>query len=69
MFVVLPVLKPVWDLLPSLALVNLEGKIGAAFGSYGWRGEAVRMIVDDLPSERRLACQMIVRDEDLLVEL
>ncbi|MGZ8143667.1 MAG: 2Fe-2S iron-sulfur cluster-binding protein [Methylosarcina sp.] len=27
-----------------------------------------RMIVDDLPSEWRLACQMIVRDEDLLVE-
>jgi ferredoxin len=27
-----------------------------------------RMIVDDLPSEWRLACQMIVRDEDILVE-
>jgi ferredoxin len=27
-----------------------------------------QMIVDDLPSEWRLACQMIVRDEDLLVE-
>jgi ferredoxin len=27
-----------------------------------------RMEVDDLPSEWRLACQMIVRDEDLLVE-
>ncbi len=36
--------KPVWDLLSSLAVVNLQGKIGAAFGSYGWSGEAVRMI-------------------------
>ncbi len=27
-----------------------------------------RMAVDDMPSEWRLACQMIVRDEDILVE-
>ena len=27
-----------------------------------------QMIVDDLPSEWRLACQMVVRDEDVLVE-
>jgi flavorubredoxin len=38
--------KPVWDLLSSLAVVNLKGKVGAAFGSYGWSGEAVRMIED-----------------------
>ena len=30
--------------------------------------EMERMIVDDLPSPWRLACQMIVRDEDILVE-
>ena len=30
--------------------------------------ELETMIVDDLPSEWRLACQMIVRDEDLRVE-
>ena len=30
--------------------------------------ELERIIVDDLPSEWRLACQMIVRDEDILVE-
>ena len=30
--------------------------------------EIDRMAVDDLPSEWRLACQMIVRDEDILVE-
>ena len=27
-----------------------------------------KMIVDDLPSDWRLACQMIVRDEDIRVE-
>jgi ferredoxin len=27
-----------------------------------------KMIVDDLPSEWRLACQMIVRDEDIRVD-
>lgn len=30
--------------------------------------EMERMIVDDLPSEWRLACQFIPRDEDVLVE-
>lgn len=38
--------KPVWDLLSSLVVVNLKGKLGGAFGSYGWSGEAVRMIED-----------------------
>ncbi|MBF0470152.1 MAG: FprA family A-type flavoprotein, partial [Gammaproteobacteria bacterium] len=40
--------KPVWDLLSSLAVVNLKGKLGGAFGSYGWTGEAVKMIEDRL---------------------
>jgi len=30
--------------------------------------EMERMIVDDFPSPWRLACQVIVRDEDILVE-
>lgn len=38
--------KPVWDLLSSLTVVSLKGKLGAAFGSYGWSGEAVPMIED-----------------------
>lgn len=38
--------KPVWGLVSSVAVVNLMGKLGAAFGSYGWSGEAVRMIED-----------------------
>ena len=40
--------KPVWDLLSSLTLVNVRGKLGAAFGSYGWSGEAVGLIEDRL---------------------
>ena len=32
------------------------------------KDEADQMAVDDLPTPWRLACQMIVRDEDLLVE-
>ena len=40
--------KPVWDLLSSLTAVNVRGKLGGAFGSYGWTGEAVNMIEDRL---------------------
>ncbi|MGB0747258.1 MAG: 2Fe-2S iron-sulfur cluster-binding protein [Magnetospiraceae bacterium] len=32
------------------------------------KDELDRMLVDDIPCEWRLACQMIVRDEDILVE-
>jgi flavorubredoxin len=42
--------KPVWDLLSSLATIKLRGKVGAAFGSYGWSGEAVGMMEDRLKS-------------------
>jgi len=40
--------KPIWDLLSSLTTVNVKGKLGVAFGSYGWSGEAVRLIEDRL---------------------
>jgi flavorubredoxin len=40
--------KPIWDLLSSLTQVPVRGKLGAAFGSYGWSGEAVGMIEDRL---------------------
>jgi len=40
--------KPVWDLLSSLVVVNLKSKLGGVFGSYGWTGEAVRMVEDRL---------------------
>jgi len=40
--------KPIWDLLSSLAVINVRDKLGAAFGSYGWSGEAIHMIEDRL---------------------
>lgn len=40
--------KPVWDLLSSLAVIHTRGKLAAAFGSYGWSGEAVGMVEDRL---------------------
>lgn len=49
--------KPVWDLLSSLTLVNVKGKLGAVFGSYGWSGEAVPMVEDRL---RRLKLRVPV---------
>ena len=27
---------------------DLRGKVGAAFGSYGWNGESVQMLVDTM---------------------
>ena len=40
--------KPIWDLLSSLTVVNLKTKLGGVFGSYGWTGEGVRLVEDRL---------------------
>lgn len=40
--------KPAWDLLALFSRIDVKGKIGGAFGSYGWTGEAVRMLEDRL---------------------
>jgi len=40
--------KPVWDLLSSLVVINLKSKLGGVFGSYGWTGEGVKMVEDRL---------------------
>jgi flavorubredoxin len=40
--------EPVWSLLSHLATLNLRGKVGASFGSYGWSGEAPKLIADRL---------------------
>jgi flavorubredoxin len=39
-------------------MVDVKGKLGAAFGSYGWSGEAVPMIEDRL---RRLKLRVPVQ--------
>jgi len=42
--------KPIWDLLSCMMLLEKRGKTGGAFGSYGWSGEAVDMIIHRLKS-------------------
>ncbi|UCC33971.1 MAG: FprA family A-type flavoprotein [Candidatus Bathyarchaeota archaeon] len=34
--------------------VNLEGKVGAAFGSYGWSGEAPRFVLEVMENKFRM---------------
>ncbi|MBY6999163.1 FprA family A-type flavoprotein [Clostridium botulinum] len=36
------------DILKNLKSLNLESKLGAAFGSYGWSGEAIEVVQDYL---------------------
>lgn len=36
--------RSVWELLAGFVDIEVKGKLGAAFGSYGWTGEAVPMI-------------------------
>jgi flavorubredoxin len=40
--------KPMWDVLSCLSSVSLKGNIGGIFGSYGWSGEACRMLEERL---------------------
>lgn len=37
-------LKPVWDLLSMVSPILVRNKHAAAFGSYGWSGEAVKLL-------------------------
>ena len=41
-------LPPMEKFIHSLSKANVEGKIGAAFGSYGWSGEAPVMIAEKM---------------------
>lgn len=36
--------EPIWEFLSSLATIKIRGKMGFAFGSYGWSGEAPKLI-------------------------
>lgn len=64
-------LKPVWDLLSIVCPVNVRGKLAAAFGSFGWSGEAVKLIEDRLRGlkfkvvESGLRFNFTPSDEDL----
>ena len=39
---------PVWKALSLLSTVTPRGKVGGVFGSYGWSGEAVKLVEDRL---------------------
>ncbi|MFA4936090.1 MAG: flavodoxin domain-containing protein [Candidatus Methanoperedens sp.] len=41
-------LPPMEKFIDSLAKANVKGKVGAAFGSYGWSGEAPVMIAEKM---------------------
>lgn len=43
--------------------INLKGKVGAAFGSYGWSGEAPRLVIEILKNK----FEMEVTEPPLLV--
>jgi flavorubredoxin len=63
--------EPVWYLLSHLATLNLKGKVGAAFGSYGWSGEAPKLIAERLKGlkfkvdEEPLRVNLVPTGEDL----
>ena len=40
--------KAIWDVLTSIDAVNSKGKPAFAFGSYGWSGEGVEMLITRL---------------------
>jgi NADH oxidase (H2O-forming) len=42
--------KPAWDVLSLVSAIINRGKAAAAFGSYGWSGEAVPMLTQRLKS-------------------
>lgn len=39
-------IKLAWDLLSSLGTIRVKGKLGAAFGSFGWSGEAPKLLAE-----------------------
>jgi flavorubredoxin len=44
--------KPMWDVLARLSTVKLKTSIAGVFGSYGWSGEAPRMVEERLKGLR-----------------
>lgn len=63
--------KPIWDLLSSLTVINIKTKLGGVFGSYGWSGEGVPLVEDRLRGLKMrvpipgLRVKLIPTDEEL----
>ncbi len=64
--------KPAWDLLSCMCYLESNGKVGAAFGSYGWTGEAPEMLHERMRGlkfrlpEAPLKVKLIPTDEELI---
>jgi flavorubredoxin len=43
---------PILSMIGHLVVLNLRGKTASAFGSYGWSGEAIKMVADILTAMR-----------------
>ena len=41
-------LKPVWDIIAGIDAITNKGKLCGVFGSYGWSGEAVKVLEERL---------------------
>lgn len=57
-------LEQAWELLASMSTIRVKGKLGAAFGSYGWSGEGPKML-----AERMRGLKFRVPEEPLRVQL
>lgn len=57
-------LAPVWNVLASVEVFPNKGKPAAAFGSYGWSGEAAGMVAD-----RLRGLQLKVMEDTLRIRL
>lgn len=62
--------RPVWMLAASIDAINSKGKPASAFGSFGWSGEAVPMLVERLKSlklkvfENGFTCRFVPSDDE-----
>jgi flavorubredoxin len=62
--------KPIWDFVNLFSTVYSIGKKAAVFGSYGWGGEAAKMVADRLTGlklkvfEEQFRARLIPSDED-----
>lgn len=41
-------IRPIKSFLSKMEEADFKGKVGAAFGSYGWSGEAVQIMTDNM---------------------
>jgi len=44
--------KPILNIISNMVVLNVRGKFFAVFGSYGWSGEAIKMVQDILTTMR-----------------